>query len=192
MKILILAVFLVIITGCKMPVNNFTGVGEVIVENSKFDQALEVRMTKTHNFSGDEYLALSTQFSAFWTNSDPEHFILTLEMHGSASSKAYINFNSIKFNFSGEVINFEAGKTIHTNNYYNIVSNTLYTQSRAPVYLPYSVLEKMINQPEVRIRVLTSEGYEDIIYHVSDSSLKGYKYSKYYLAQFKKKVDSLI
>jgi len=176
--------------GCQMPVNNFSGVGEILVKESTFDQSVEVTMTKTHNFSGDDYKALSTQFSAHWNKSTPEYFNLILEMHGSSDSQLYTRFERVMFNVDGDLFAFDAGENMYTDNGYSAFAQSVYTQTKSSVRIPYSTLDKILSAEDVNIRVITSQGYEDIVFNVADSGR--FKYSKYYLLKFKSKVDTLI
>ncbi|MFW8589852.1 hypothetical protein ACOI22_03520 [Glaciecola sp. 2405UD65-10] len=164
----------ILMTGCVSTMNKLADIGVVRVTESAFDKSTEVTISKTHNFSGDDYNTPSTQFSGYWTESDKNHFKLILEMHGSSGTRAYTDFKRIDFNFDGDIRSFNVGPTSLSDDGYNSVAGTIFTQSKAVAYLPIEVLDKMMNDPDVRIRVYTSDGYEDIIYHVGNSGLASY------------------
>jgi hypothetical protein len=94
------------------------------------------------------------------------------------------------FNLDGDIVDVRAGENMYTNSGYNAFSQSIYTQTKSSVRLSYSMLERMLKAEDVKIRVITSQGYEDIVFNVGDSGR--FKYSKYYLKQFKRKIDSII
>ena len=83
----------------------------------------------------------------------------------TGSSEIYLGFTGIDINVDGKITSYKISDlTILDSSEYNTVTNTIYTKSKNSVIIPLSLLEEMVSADVCRIRIYTSQGYEDAVF----------------------------
>jgi hypothetical protein len=188
-NVLTYAILMIIISGCSS-IEKMVGLGVVSESVSTFDDAVIVKLSDSRNYN-DGPNRPTTMFSAKWSSNNPDDIILYMVFRSSISNgDAYETFNGMKVNIGGDMRSFDvARRTALSSGNYNDVTNTIYTRSSAPVIIPMSYLERMLNAESVKIRISMIDTYEDIIFDVGKDSY-GNTYSKANITKFIQKIKS--
>lgn len=74
----------------------------------------------------------------------------------------YLGLRGIDINIDGEITSYSARNLTDLNSSaYNSVTQSITTESKNRVVIPFAVLEEMVYANDCRIRIYTSKGYED-------------------------------
>ena len=180
MNKLIFSVFAtIIITGCSSTIDKMAGIGQLETNISDFSGDTFIELSKTRNAHPTEKQA-STFFGLRWDSSIRDTvFLKLINQSDASSSDTYVNYESIEIKIGDDVYTFDAGKTIQNSGSYNSVSKTIYTTSRASVSLPLSLLKKMVNAEDCRIRINTYKWYEVVLFHVDENAMVSFSRPKF-------------
>jgi len=140
------------------------GLGVVTEEVSTFDGAKIVEVSPNWLYDPDGSWGNSVKLGARWSSATPDYVVLVLSYSSNVSGygKSYISLSGIDINIDGDISSFSSNKpTDLDSSGYNSVSKTIYTESSNAVVVPYSVLQDMVTAHDCRLRIHTSEGYED-------------------------------
>lgn len=144
------------------------GLGVITVDESTFDGEKTISVSPTWLASDEKsWGANSVKLGARWSSNAPEFVALIMQYSSNTSgySDTYLGLESKDINLEGEITSFEASRpTDLDNSAYNSASRTIYTSSTNTVVLPMNLLQKMVSSSDCRIRIHTSEGYEDSIF----------------------------
>ena len=168
------------------------GIGVVKEEKSTFDGATIVTMSPAFLYSGKGMSSNSINLGARWSSKFPDHVVFQPTHSSSISSdgRAYVNISKLEVNIDGEISSYDsAGLTKHDSSSYNTVSKTIYTESKGAVVLPFSVLQKMMAATDCRVRIYSSSGYEDSVFHV-ERIPGGQSAAKFSLKEFIARIES--
>ncbi|WP_134082400.1 hypothetical protein [Thiohalophilus thiocyanatoxydans] len=144
--------------------SKMAGLGVVKQEKSTFDDATIVEVSPNWLYDPDSSWGNSVKLGARWSSNAPEHVALVLShsSNTSGSGAAYVGLSGVEINIDGDIKSFSSGKPTNLDSSgYNSVSRTIYTESKNTVVIPYSLLERMVDSKDCRIRIHTSKGYED-------------------------------
>ncbi len=168
-------------TGCMSTMDKMAGIGQIEVGRSSFDKGRVVTLSKSNNYTGNDWQFASTRFGAKWQESSPESVIIFLINESRTdNSNFYTSYEGISVNIDGDIREFEAsGSTIFDSSDYNTVTNTIYTSSTGVVIVPLDYLKRMVLADDVRIRVNMSDSYEDIIFSIDKKGTASYSRLKF-------------
>lgn len=171
MKKTIICAAIMALGGCASMADSFdkmSGVGAIKTEVSTFDGATITEMTPAFLFENSSTMsALATKIGARWNSKRPGEIDLVLEYSGQMS---YLNFAGVDINIDGEISKHTTGgMTAHTDSGYNSASRTIYTESRNSVSVPRELVDRMVSAADCRLRIYTSDGYEDAIFSLDRS-----------------------
>ncbi len=167
------------------------GIGVVKEEKSTFDGATIVTMSPAFLYRGQGMSSNSINLGARWSSKSPDYVVFQPSLSSSISSggSAYVNISKMEVNIDGEISSFETtGLTKHDSSGYNTVSKTIYTESKGSVIVPLAVLKKMMAATDCRIRIYSSDGYEDSLFHV-ERIPGGQSAAKFSFKEFVAKVE---
>ncbi len=183
----------IITTGCNSMADAMTkaaGVGVIKEEISTFSNATEISMSPAFLYNPEAFTnASSLKLGARWEESTPHLVALILAYNSDiASGGGYVNFSGLDINIDGEISSHKtSGQTLHTNDGFNTVSRTIYTSSKNLTYIKLDQLNEIINAEDCRLRIHTSNGYEDIIFSI-DRIPGGQSTARMHLRDFYKQV----
>lgn len=146
-------------------VNRMAGIGVVSQDHSSFDGSHTVEVSPSWMY--EQGVGVKTvNLGARWTSAVPEYAVMVLQYKSSvgaySSGDAYTRITGIDVNVGGEINSFEAGRpTKLDSDAYNIISESISTTSTNQIVVPLSFLYEMVEAEDCRIRVHTSDGYED-------------------------------
>lgn len=169
MKSLLIILVLALLQGCSSMADGMSkmaGLGVVKESVSTFDGSKTIEVSPTFLYVEGSW-GNTVKLGAIWNSSTPDLVGLVMEQSSSTSSigRAYIGLQGIDINIDGEIVSYAANSpTKMSNSGYNTVSKTIYTSSRNAVLVPYDVFVKMLEAKDCRIRIKTSEGYEDSLF----------------------------
>lgn len=167
-----------------------SGLGVVSGNRSTFDGSESVTMSPAPIYS-QNYGGNALFLGAAWNAKYSDQVGFALEHKGNTSyGSTYLGIRGLDINIDGKISSYSvAGGTDFTSGSYNSVTKTIYTQSKNIVIVPLSVLRKMMNANDCRIRIRTSQGSEDRIF--SQETNGGMKMAKAHMRKFLSKVDSM-
>jgi hypothetical protein len=169
MKYLLLALLVLIVSGCSSMADGMSkmaGLGVVSESKSTFDDSRVVSVSPAHLYVKGSW-GNTVRLGARWSDSEPDLVALIMEQSSSTSTagRAYIGLQGLDINIDGEILSYDANSSTKlSNSGYNTVSKTIYTSSRNAVVVPYAVFVKMLEAKDCRIRIKTSDGYEDSLF----------------------------
>jgi len=185
-KILITAVMLYMSTGCVSTLDKIAGVGQVNTEISEFSGEKLVELSQSHNYSSSG--GVNTQFGAKWASGNPDAVSLKLIYNSDSSSgDSFTSYEKISVSINGEITDFDAGRTYRNRSDYNEITKVIYTTSTAYVAMPLDYLKSMVNADDCKIRIYSSDGYEDISFNIE--KIGSTEYSKLKLKKFIEEVE---
>jgi len=185
-KLLITAVILYLNTGCMSTLDKMAGVGQINTEISEFSGEKIVELSQSHNYSTKG--KVNTQFGARWVSDNPESVSLKLIYNSDSSTgDAFTSYEGISVSISGETIDFDAGRTYRNRSDYNELTRVIYTTSTAYVPIPLDYLKSMIEADKCKIRIYSSDGYEDISFDVEKNGST--EYAKLKIKRFIEEVE---
>ena len=162
----------ILLTSCAGMHKAITGQGELTNTVSGFDDARFISVAPSMLVPIDSGLySTSTFLGASWSSKYPNLIQLDL-LHKSSIDfgNAYTNFKMISVNIEGEVTDFKTtGLTDHISSGYNSVSRDIYTESNGAITMTYSYFSKMLQSHDCKIRIHTSDGYEDAYFSYDPS-----------------------
>jgi hypothetical protein len=145
------------------------GLGVVSEDISTFDNSITVEVSPNWLYDPNGSWGNSVKLGARWNSQQPNRVYLKLS-HASqvmTSEASYLLIQGIDINVEGEIHSFETGNlTNFDSSDYNTVTKDIYTESSNYVEIPVSLLDKMLSANDVRLRIYTSEGYEDSIFTI--------------------------
>lgn len=188
MRLLILLPLL-ILAGCQSTSNLISGHCQVRESNDTFTNKAQVNFTSC-NVAGSENVwdIPPHRFNFTWYEAYPERVRFGIAYSSSVSGRGYTNFESIRINIDGNrVLSKEFSDTIFDSSSYNEVTNDISTTSRASISIDIELLERMLNADDVRMRVNTSDGYSDYVFHIAENGMS--RYAKADLPKFIAAID---
>lgn len=165
--------------------NRMAGIGVIKAEKSTFDGATVVTLSPgfLYNKEKNSIMANSVKLGARWSDKHPDFVTLVLRHDGGYSAKKYTNIRALEVNIDGEMLRYEAtGLTHHSNSGYNSAAGTVFTNSENTVVVPLTVAQRMTTANDCRLRVHTTDGYEDATFSVD--RVAGGGTARFYLKQF--------
>lgn len=139
------------------------GMGVVTEHTSTFDNATTVNVSPQVLWAKGSW-GNRVKLGANWSSASPDYVALVMaeESNVTSGAPAYVGLSAIDMNIDGETMTYTVGSSTHLgSSAYNNVSNTIYTSSTNAVVIPYAVLQRMVAAKDCRLRIHTSEGYED-------------------------------
>lgn len=193
MNKLILGIILVSLAGCAAvdSMNQMAGLGKITVSDSKFDNSKQITMGAAHLTDGS-MTSVPVKLGGFYTTSVPELVYLVGHYSSSTSygSPLFINIEELDVNLNGKKRSFKsAGSTQHDNSGYNTVSRSIHTDSKNHFPIPLSYLKEMLVAEDCRIRITTSKGSVEALFHIDKAF--GNVWAKEYLRRFVEKIEGL-
>lgn len=143
--------------------SKFAGLGVVKQETSAFDNATVITASPAFLYAKG-HGGNDVRLGARWSSATPDLVALVLAYNSNiaASGSAYTGLTGIDINIDGDVSSHRLGTpTAFNNSSYNTVSKTIYTSSTNAAVIPYALLKRMVAAQDCRIRIHTSQGYED-------------------------------
>ena len=192
MKGLFAVLAVLVLSGCAGTGGLLSGGLCDIKENkSSFDDLKELRLTKCWSAKSESAWDFpATKIGFTWRESRPTTMTVNLIYDGSASGVAYSSYEALTVRINGKSRRFETySGTQYTDGGYNDVSNNIYTQSQNSVNIPYALFEQMMTEKDVRLRVQTSDGYDDMIFHIPQNGTM--KYTKLYAKTFYDRIETI-
>lgn len=168
---LISIVGVVVLTGCAGMADMASragGHGIVSVDEATFDGETIVEVTPNWLYD-PEGSWNRVQLGGRWSSGSPDWVALLLSYRSSTSDQGsvYIDLEAIEIRVDSKVSRFEAGRPSNlSSGSYNTVTSSISTQSRNAIIVPLHVVSDMLAFEDVRLRVYTSEGYEDSVFSV--------------------------
>lgn len=139
------------------------GMGVVSEKTSAFDNATTVSVSPAVLWAKGSW-GNRVKLGANWTSAAPDSVALVMaeDSNVTGGAPAYVGISSIELNIDGAKSMYSPGGSTHLDSSgYNNVSNTIYTSSTNAVVIPYPVLQSMVAAKDCRLRIRTSEGFED-------------------------------
>ena len=167
LPVFILIAVLHVSSGCAgMPdtTSKLSGLGVVTQEKSTFDGAIIIEVSPNWLYDPADSWGNSVKLGAHWSSNVPEYVALVLSYSSNTSGygSTYVGLSNIDINIEGEIKSYSTGKPTNFDiSGYNSVTQTIYTESKNTVIIPYSTLERMVNANDCRLRIHTTIGYED-------------------------------
>lgn len=148
------------------------GLGTIETTKEVFNGSTTIKANPHRLYDPDRSM-WNTSLDAFflgarWNSEYKDTVVLTIEHRGSTSSGAiYLNIKEIDIAINGNITSHTADKaTIRTDDGYNTVTQTIYTQSRNSVVVSLNMLNEMVFAEDCKIRIHTSKGYKDSLFSV--------------------------
>lgn len=148
------------------------GLGSIKTTKETFDGSTTLTASPHRLYDPDRSMwdiSIDSFFlGARWNSKHKDTVALTIEHRGSTSSKTiYLSIKKIGININGDINSYITGQTtIRTNDGYNEVTKTIYTQSRNSIIVPLSVLDDMVSAEDCKIRIYTNKGFQDFVFSV--------------------------
>jgi len=180
---------LISLIGCGSTLNEMGGIGILETNIDRLDGATEVTITATpmHNFEGD---VATTRLGASWESEYPDKVFLRLTSASSVKqSDTYVSFESMEVSISGDIRTLILNRTLHNSGGYNSVTRDIYTNSSTSVLLDYDYFKLMVTNPTTKIRVNTTNWFEDIDFKKETNGI-GADLAKASLKKFITEVDN--
>lgn len=169
MKAVVLAALLAI-SGCAV-MSKMMGDGVVSSWSNSFDGSTTVQVTPGNLYAGpDEPIMFG--MGALWNSAAPEFVTLVYKYEPNLlTKKNFVNFSMVKISIDGDVTDHEfEGLTDHEIGSYNSVTGEHAKASVSKTVVPMAMLRKMVESADVKMRVITQSGAQDILF----SSEKGH------------------
>lgn len=142
------------------------GLGAITEDISTFDNKRTIDVSPNWLYDPSGGWGNSVKLGARWSEKYPDTIALTMSYTNSivSASEAYLLINGVDIAVNGESFSFSTDSpTDHDSSGYNTVSKDIYTESRNMVLIPITLFETMLSASDTRLRVFTSEGYEDSV-----------------------------
>lgn len=141
------------------------GMGVISQSQSTFDNETTIEVSPSWLYDPNGAWGNSIKLGAFWKSSIPEYIGLQMSFSSSTSgTDVYLLLKGTDISINGEKYSFESiGSTDLDSSVYNTLTKTIYTESTNRIALPRSLFKRMISAQDVRLRIFTSEGYEDSV-----------------------------
>lgn len=195
MRFLLIFVALFVISGCASMADSMSqmaGVGVISEKKSTFDGAYVIELSPAWLYDPQGGFGNNYKLGARWTDAVPESVAIILNFSSSAGGNAYTSFSGIDINIDGAKYSFDTTTTTTlSGSDYNTVSNTIYTESENTVVIPLALLKQMTAATDCRLRIHSSDGYEDALFHL-ERMPGGQGLAKPRFVEFLNKVDSAI
>lgn len=166
------------------------GVGQISVEKETLDDSTTVKVTPA--FLTDDvsdHGMNSYKLGGRWNSQAPNTIFLEPNFESQVGGNTYTGFDGITVRINGNAQRFDrVGRTNLSSSDYNTVSNTIYTESSGVVPVPLSTVENMLNSDDVRLRIHSSDGYEDSIFS-ADRADNGQKLARPYFQDFLAEIE---
>lgn len=177
------------LSGCVSTSNKLAGLCQIEQTKDQFNNSAQVEFTNCWTATSESVWDIpSYKFGFTWLESAPEKIQMNLTYDSTVSGDAYTNFESVSINFAGAKYRYDnLSNTILSDSGYNNVTQTIYTSSRSALTVPMHVFESMVKSKDARIRIVTSDGYEDYLFHIDENGMT--KYTKYYMRDYLAAID---
>jgi len=145
-------------------VSKMSGLGVVNEETSTFDKATVIDVSPTWLYDPEGSFGNQVKLGARWSSKAPDYVALVMSYNADTSGygATYMSISGIDINVDGEITSYSTRHSTKLDSGgYNTVTRTIYTESRNTVVIPYAMLEEMVFANDCRLRIHTSEGYED-------------------------------
>jgi hypothetical protein len=142
------------------------GLGVITEDVSTFDNKRTIDVSPNWLYDPNGGWGNSVKLGARWNEKYPDTIALTMSYTNSvmSASEAYLLINGVDIAVNGESFSFSTDSpTDHDSSGYNTVSRDIYTESRNMVLIPITLFETMLSASDTRLRIFTSEGYEDSV-----------------------------
>lgn len=139
------------------------GLGVVSVEHSTFDNATVVSVTPTFLYNPARW-GNQIKLGARWSSALPNNVVLVFAYDSNilSASTAYLGITGVDINIDGAIRTYSTSQPTSMNSSaYNSISKTIYTSSSNAVVIPYEMLQQMVSAKDCRLRIHTTDGYED-------------------------------
>lgn len=187
---------LFVISGCASMADmgsRIAGLGVISTEESTFDGETTISVSPNWLYETEStWSANSVKMGARWSTKFPEHVVIDLayESDSSGYKSVYLNLQGVEVNIDGVKSSYEAtGSTTLDHSSYNTVSKTIYTSSENSIVMELSELKKMVHATDCRVRIHTSKGYEDSLFHIERASGGG-SAAKYSIIEFLAEIEA--
>lgn len=190
MKYFFVCVFLLILNGCASmadSMSNFAGVGVISEKQSTFDGSHVIELTPAWLYDPKGSFGNSYKIGARWNSSEPGFVGLLLNYASTVQGDAYTTFNGIEINIDGSIVKYSAATDTDLNSS-GYVSGQIYTSSDSMVIVPVPVIRDMIAATDCRIRIHSSDGYEDSVFNL-DRMPGGQGLARPRFAEFLSRID---
>lgn len=149
------------------------GLGAVSSTTASFDGSTTITVSPNHVYeTAEKWVANDIRLGAHWSTKSPDYVAIDLLFQSAVGSgQAYLSLKKLEVNIDGEMYSYDAvGNTKLKSSSYNTVSKMIYTDSKNSVIVPLDDLRKMIGSANCKMRVTTSEGFEDIFFSMDRHS----------------------
>ena len=162
-------------SGCASTADMFdsmAGIGTISEKTATFDGSTILTLSPTFLTDNEGDIALNQyKLGARWTSSAPDYVALVMNYDSQVGGNAYTTFDGLSIRIHDETLRFDTDDPTHlSSSSYNSVTNTIYTESESTVLVPRSLIEEMVKAEDVRIRIHSSDGYEDALFNLERSS----------------------
>ena len=170
MNKLFIVSLIALLTSCSAynsAMDSFSGRGKISQEKSTFDGSTIVNVSPTYLYDparGGAYDGVN--LGAKWQNNLPDIAILVLSYSGSTrfGGALYLGLNGIDINIDGTKYSYKTkGSTVTSNDSYSSYYG-INAKSMNVVAVPYKIFEQMLSAKDCRLRIHTSDGYEDAVF----------------------------
>jgi len=175
--------------------DRLAGLGVVTEREETFDDSHIIEVSPTFVYEAEDSIVPSPfRLGALWTSTAPDHALLVLQYRSSTSSTIhsgedlYTSFERLDVNIDDDIRRFDATRTSLSDSGVNSVSRSIDTESRASVIVPLDYLETMVSAEDVRIRIISSSGYADSLFHI-ERSAAGSRAAKSAISEFLSRVN---
>ena len=173
---LTLILFLASCTSFTDTMDQLSGTGQLSESYQQFNDSTTYEVSPTWLYRGDHHKgAGSIKLGARWNTKIKEYVALVASYDSTVHGGGYLSISSIEVSIDEQVSEFtSAGLTKYDSSNYNTVSGTIYTSSTSAIAIPIDYFNLMMSAEDVRIRINTSDGFEDSVFSVSrtESGLK--------------------
>lgn len=188
-----MVISVLILGGCQSMTDSMTkwsGQGRISTEHSDFNGSTSIKITPAMLTTG-EYTN-RVKLGAVWNSSAPDSVYLEMA-YGSDStqSTSFISLRSLEVKTDGKYKLFKAsGLTDHSRSDFNNVTNAIYTESKNGVIVPLALFKKMMSDPECKLKVTTSSGYEEARFGL-ERNKHGAPMAKVFMKDFLAQVETM-
>lgn len=146
-----------VLTACTATMNQLAGIGQLTESKSSFDNATVITLTPAWLYNQDQQRLNSITLGAEWNSKVPNHVILILESQG------IVGLTEISVNIDGTIIKIDANRSTD----FDIRTRKgVPSKSSNRIAVKSELVEQMMAAKDCRIRINTTQGYEDSHFHI--------------------------
>lgn len=160
----ILVTLTLTLCGCTA-MDRMAGMGVITENNQSFDNSKVIEVSPNSLYAPGKTMGTPFMLGAIWSSSHPDFVGLEVKYNATIGygSAAYTGITGIDINVDGRIQSFQAHALTSLNSSgYNPVAPTIYTHSENTIAIPYALLESMVAASDCRLRIHTTDGYEDV------------------------------